>query len=166
LSRNKNRIAVYPGTFDPVTNGHLDIMERSLKMFDTLIVAVAHNPRKNPVFSVTERMDFIEEAAKGWKNLRVDHFENLLTDYMKSVQGDVIIRGLRAFSDYEFELQMGLMNRVLAPSIETIFMIPNEEYSFVSSRFIKEIVQLKGNVKGLVPDVVERLLRKKLAGKN
>ncbi|MBI5184487.1 MAG: pantetheine-phosphate adenylyltransferase [Nitrospinae bacterium] len=157
----KKRVAVYPGTFDPVTNGHLDIMRRSLKMFDKLIVAVAHNPGKDPVFSVEERVALIKKATKGWENLQVDHFGNLLTDYMKSVDGRVIVRGLRAVTDYEFELQMGLMNRALDPSIETIFLIPSEVYSFLSSRIIKEIARLKGNVKGMVPEAVESLLKRK-----
>lgn len=159
-TKNK-RIAVYPGTFDPVTNGHLDIIKRGLKMFDTLIVAVAHNPGKAPTFTVAERMELIREATRNLRNIRVDQFQNLLTDYMRSVGGGVIIRGLRAVTDYEFELQMGLMNRALDPSVETIFVIPSEEYSFLSSRLIKEIVQLKGSVKGLVPRGVEPLLKKK-----
>lgn len=162
MASRKKKIAVYPGTFDPVTNGHLDIIKRSLNLFDCVIVAVAHNPGKNPAFPVDERMEFIRKAARGWKNLKVDSFDNLLTNYMKSVKGDVIVRGLRAVTDYDYELQMGLMNRTLDPSIETIFMIPSEEYSFLSSRLIKEIVQLKGSVKGLVPKAVEVQLRKKL----
>jgi pantetheine-phosphate adenylyltransferase len=161
LARIKERIAVYPGTFDPVTNGHLDIIRRSLNMFDKLIVAVAHNPGKNPVFSVEERVGLINSATKEWKNIQVDHFGNLLTDYMKSVKSKVIVRGLRAVTDYEFELQMGLMNRALDPSIETIFLIPSEVYSFLSSRIIKEIARLNGNIKGMVPEAVESLLKKK-----
>lgn len=163
MARIKERIAVYPGTFDPVTNGHLDIIRRSLNMFDKLIVAVAHNPGKDPVFSVEERVGLINSATKEWKNIQVDHFGNLLTDYMKSVKSKVIVRGLRAVTDYEFELQMGLMNRALDPSIETIFLIPSEVYSFLSSRIIKEIARLNGNIKGMVPEAVELLLRKKMA---
>lgn len=160
----KKRIAVYPGTFDPVTNGHLDIMKRSLNMFDSLIVAVAHNPAKKPIFSVEERVEMIQRATKGWRGLRVDNFGALLIDYVKSVKGKVIIRGLRAVTDFESELQMGLMNRTLDSSIETIFLIPSEEYSYVSSRIIKEIAQFNGNIKGLVPQAVEGPLKKKLTG--
>ncbi len=166
MPQKKKRIAVYPGTFDPVTNGHLDIMKRSLKMFDKLIVAVAHNPDKNPVFSVAERMKLIRKATVRWNALHVDHFGNLLIDYMRSVKSGVIIRGLRAVTDYEFELQMGLMNRTLDPSIETIFLIPSEEYSFLSSRLIKEIARFKGNIEGLVPKAVIDPLQEKLIKKS
>ena len=157
----QKKIAVYPGTFDAITNGHLDIMKRSLKMFDTLIVAVAHNPDKSPTFPIEKRMEFIRKATEGWENIKVDQFENLLTDYMKTVGGGVIVRGLRAITDYEHELQMGLMNRALDPTIETIFMIPSLEYSFLSSRLIKEIAHLQGNIKGLVPEAVAPFLKKK-----
>ncbi len=160
----QKKIAVYPGTFDPVTNGHLDIMKRSLKMFDKLIVAVAHNPDKKPAFSIERRMEFIQKSTVGWENIKVDHFENLLTDYMKTVEGGVIVRGLRAVTDYEYELQMGLMNRTLDPSIETIFMIPSLDYSFLSSRLIKEIAHLRGDVKGLVPESVLPFLQKERVG--
>lgn len=157
----KRKIAIYPGTFDPVTNGHIDIMKRALTLFDKLIVAVAHNPQKNPIFTVEQRADFIRKSTTELENLEVDSFGNLLTDYAKNRGASAIIKGLRAVSDFDFELQMGLMNRTLNKSLETIFMIPSEEYSFLSSKIIKEIASLQGEVKNFVPPSVLKGLKEK-----
>ena len=161
----KKTIAIYPGTFDPVTNGHIDIIKRALTLFDRVIVAVAHNPKKDPFFTVKERTDFIKKATRGWKNLEVDSFGNLLTDFAKKKGAKAIIKGLRAISDFDFELQMGLMNRTLDKSLETIFMIPSEEYSFLSSKIIKEIASFHGNIASYVPPAVVKDLKNKFAAK-
>lgn len=153
------RVAIYPGTFDPVTNGHLDIMRRALLLFDRLVVAVALNPKKNPVFSVDERVGFILEATSDLRNIAVYPFSNLLVDFAREHKARAIIKGLRAVSDFEFELQMGLMNRNLDQDIETLFMIPSQEYSFLSSNFVKEIARHGGDVAKLVPKVVAQKLR-------
>lgn len=153
--------AVYPGTFDPVTNGHLDLIKRGLNIFDSLIVAVAHNPFKKPIFSVEERVDFIKESTGGMKGLSVVSFDGLLIDFMKEKRSKIIIKGLRAISDFEYELQLSLMNRKLDSSIETVFMMPSEEYTFLSSKIIKEVASLAGNVSEMVPDVVAKALYKK-----
>ena len=145
------RIAIYPGTFDPVTNGHLDIMSRAVRIFDRLIVAVALNPKKNPLFPQEQRVEFIAEATKGLENLEVARFDCLLTSFAHSKNATVIIKGLRAVSDFEFELQMGLMNRTLDETIETLFMIPSQEHSFLSSNLVKEIASLGGDITNLVP---------------
>ena len=158
----KPRIAIYPGTFDPVTKGHLDIMVRALSLFDTLVVAVALNPKKNPLFALKERVGFIEEALKREKKIKVLPFDNLLIDFAKAQKASVIIKGLRAVSDFEFELQMGLMNRNLNNQIETVFMIPSQEFSFLSSSFVKEIARHGGDIKNLVPKSVSI----KMKGKN
>lgn len=147
----KQRIAIYPGTFDPVTNGHLDIMKRAVKLFDRLVVAVALNPKKNPLFPQEQRVAFIVQATRGIKNLQVVPFNTLLTRFAKSMKASVIIKGLRAVSDFEFELQMGLMNRNLDESLETLFMIPSQEYSFLSSNLVKEIAYHGGDIEKLVP---------------
>ncbi len=157
----KKTIAIYPGTFDPVTNGHVDIIKRALQVFDKLIVAVAHNPQKNPMFTVEERVDFIKNATTGWKDLEIDSFNDLLTNYARKRDANVIIKGLRAISDFDFELQMGLMNRTLDKSLETIFMIPSEEYSFLSSKIIKEIASFHGDVSKHVPSSVAKGLKNK-----
>lgn len=161
----KRRIAVYPGTFDPVSNGHLDLVKRGLRIFDKVIVAVAHNPRKNPIFSIEERVGFIKEAVKGWKDVEVESFGGLLIDYVKKKKADVIIKGLRAVSDFEYELQMSLMNRRLDTHIETVFMMPSEEYSFLSSKILKEVAALNGDVRGMVPTAVVNGLRRKFKKK-
>ena len=158
----KKTIAIYPGTFDPVTNGHVDIIKRALQLFDKLIVAVAHNPQKDPMFTVEERVDFIKNATTGWKNLEIDSFKDLLTNYARKRDANVVIKGLRAISDFDFELQMGLMNRTLDKSLETIFMIPSEEYSFLSSKIIKEIASFHGDVSNHVPSSVAKGLKIKL----
>ena len=152
------RTAIYPGTFDPVTYGHLDIMQRALNLVDRMIVAVAHNPKKNPVFSIDDRVRFIRESVKDLKNIEVHPFSNLLTEFADTHQATVIIKGLRAVSDFEFELQMGLMNRNLNNLLETVFMIPSQEYSFLSSSFVKEIARHGGDVSKMVPkNVIEGL---------
>ena len=156
----KKRIAVYPGTFDPVTNGHIDIIQRAVKLFDKIIVAVALNPRKNPMFSIEQRVDFIDQGLKGLKNVEVLPFSNLLIEFAQSKKVSVIIKGLRAVSDFEYELQMGLMNRNLDEKMETLFMIPSQEFSFLSSNFVKEIARHGGDVHKLVPrSVAKKLIR-------
>ncbi|HAP66464.1 MAG: pantetheine-phosphate adenylyltransferase [Nitrospinae bacterium RIFCSPLOWO2_01_FULL_39_10] len=161
----KKRTAVYPGTFDPVSNGHLDLIKRGLRIFDKLIVAVALNPTKNPLFNIDERVNFIREAVKVWKNVEVEAFDNLLIDYVKKKKADVIIKGLRAVSDFEHELQMSLMNRRLDTHIETVFMMPSEEYSFLSSKVLKEVASLKGDIRGMVPSAVVEGLKRKFKNK-
>lgn len=146
-----NRIAIYPGTFDPVTNGHLDIMRRSVKLFDKLIVAVSLNPKKSPVFSQEKRVKFIAESTQDLKNIEIIPFDCLLTGFTQSNHAAVIIKGLRAISDFEFELQMGLMNRNLDETIETLFMIPSLEFSFLSSNLVKEVANHGGDISKLVP---------------
>ena len=156
----KKRIAVYPGTFDPVTNGHIDITQRAVKLFDKIIVAVALNPRKNPMFPIEQRVDFIHQGLKGLKNVEVLPFSNLLIEFAQSKKAAVIIKGLRAVSDFEYELQMGLMNRNLDEKMETLFMIPSQEFSFLSSNFVKEIARHGGDVRKLVPrSVAKKLIR-------
>jgi len=153
--------AVYPGTFDPVTNGHLDLIQRSGELFDQVIVAVLKNTEKSPLFTVAERVEMLEDAIEGLKNVSVTTFEGLLVDFAQQSQATVIVRGIRAVSDYEYELQMALMNRRLAPRVETVFLMPAETYSYLSSRLVKEISQLGGSVRGLVPSAVEERLRLK-----
>ncbi|MBC8282446.1 MAG: pantetheine-phosphate adenylyltransferase [Nitrospinae bacterium] len=157
----KNRIALYPGTFDPVTLGHIDIMRRALKLFDKLFVAVALNPTKGPLFSLETRVDFIKKATHDLKNIEVIPFDNLLISLAHSKKASVVIKGLRAISDFEFELQMGLMNRTLDENIETLFMIPSQEYSFLSSNLVKETAKHGGDVSKLVPKIVFKELKKK-----
>lgn len=158
----KRVIAIYPGTFDPLTNGHLDLIDRGAKIFDELIVAILRNPEKMPLFSLEERIDMLNENLGRWKNVRVESFEGLLVDYAVSMGAKVVLRGIRAVSDYEYELQMALMNRKLDPRLETIFMMPAEAYSYLSSRLVREIAQLGGSVKGLVPELVEQRLAHKI----
>jgi pantetheine-phosphate adenylyltransferase len=152
-------IAICPGTFDPITNGHIDIVIRSLRIFDEVIVAVATNPKKKPLFDIEKRLYLVRESLKGIERVRVEAFDGLLVEYAKKVGGVAIVRGLRAVSDFEYEMQMALMNRRLDSDIETVFMMPSEEYSFLSSTMIKEVVSFGGSVKGLVPEVVEEALR-------
>ena len=155
--------AIYPGSFDPLTNGHLDIIERSARLFDQLTVAILINPQKVPLFTVEERLEIMREIVQpNFRNVTFDAFHGLLVDYAQKSNAQAIVRGIRAISDYEFEFQMALMNRRLHPDIETVFMMPSESYSYLSSRLVKEVAQLGGSVKGLVPDRVEQLLRKKL----
>ena len=144
-------VGVYPGTFDPITNGHLDLILRGSHIVDRLIVAVLGNEHKKPVFSVEERVEMLQEVVQGIPNVEVDSFDGLLVDYTARQGATVILRGIRAISDYEYELQMALMNRRLAPDIETVFMMAGEAYSFISSRIVKEVIRLGGNIGGLVP---------------
>jgi pantetheine-phosphate adenylyltransferase len=155
------KIAVYPGSFDPITNGHVSIIERALHIFDRLIVTVAVNASKNPLFTIAERQEMIREATREYPGVMVDTFEGLLVDYVAKKKIGVIIRGLRAMSDYESELQMTLMNRKLNRSVETIFMITGLQWFYVSSRLIKEVAAAGGSLKGLVPDVVCARLNEK-----
>jgi pantetheine-phosphate adenylyltransferase len=155
-----NRTAIYPGSFDPLTLGHVDIIERGSALFDKIVVAVLRNLEKSPVFSLEERIEMIREVFKDNPNVEADSFSGLLVDYTKSKGASAIVRGVRAISDFEYEFQMALMNRRLAPSIETVFMTPAEEYSYVSSRLVKEVAELGGSVAGLVPPGVERRLEK------
>ena len=153
--------AVYPGSFDPITNGHLDIIERGLSVFDEVVIAILVNPEKRPLFTVEERVEIIRKAYAGNRRVHVDTFSGLLVDYAVRSGASVIVRGLRAISDFEFEFQMALMNRRLDPRIETVFMMPAESYSYLSSRLVKEVFQLGGSVRDLVPHVVEARLREK-----
>jgi pantetheine-phosphate adenylyltransferase len=159
------KLAVYPGSFDPLTNGHVDIIERGTHLFDKIIVAILVNVEKSPLFSIQERVDIVREVFKGRPNVEVDTFDGLLVDYVAKRKADVIVRGLRAVSDYETEFQMALMNRRLNPDIETVFMMPAEQYTYISSRLIKEVFSLGGRVRGLVPEIVESRLREKQGGR-
>ena len=156
------RTAIYPGSFDPLTNGHLDVVQRAAKLFDHVIVAVAKNEGKNPLFTLEERVELVRRAVKPHRNVKVDSFEGLLVDYVVANKARCIVRGLRAISDFEFEFQLALMNRKLNENVETIFMMPKDTYTFLSSRIVKEIARLGGNIKPFVPDVVEKALKKKL----
>ena len=161
----KHVIAIYPGSFDPPTNGHLDLIQRGSKIFEQLIVGILRNPEKEPaLFSLAERRAMLEELTRPYKNVRVDTFGGLLVDYAMRVGARALLRGIRAISDYEYELQMALMNRKLDPRLETVFMMPAEAYSYVSSRLVKEIVHLGGSVHGLIPDLVEEKLQQKING--
>ena len=155
-------IAIYPGSFDPITNGHLDLVQRGARMFDTLIVAILRHDSKLPLFSVEERMEMLREVVHPYANVEVDCFDGLLVDYASERSANVLLRGIRAISDYEYELQMALMNRRLRPEIETVLMIANEAYSFISSRLVKEVFGLGGNIAGLVPPSVEARLHSRM----
>jgi len=155
-------IAIYPGSFDPPTNGHLDLIQRGSKIFEELVVAILRNPEKSPMFSVAERTQMLRELTAELSNVRIDMFDGLMVEYAKSIDAMCVLRGIRAISDYEYELQMALMNRKLEPTLETVFMMPADKYSYVSSRLVREVAQAGGPVKGLVPEVVEQKLREKL----
>ncbi len=155
-------IAICPGSFDPVTNGHLDLIERAAKIFDKLIVSVLRNQEKEPLFDVSERLEMLREVMRPYANVEVDSFAGLLMEYARQKQARVILRGIRAVSDYEYELQMALMNRKLEPQVETVFMLPGEAYSYLSSRLVREVARLGGSLKGLVPAIVEERLRGKI----
>lgn len=155
------RLGIYPGTFDPVTNGHLDLVKRGLMIFDELIIAVSPSPKKNPLFSLEDRLSLIEVSVREYRGVRVEAFNGLLVDYVHERGGIAIIRGLRAVSDFEYELQMALMNRRLAGDLETVFMMPSQEFSYLTSTIVKEAASLGGSVTGLVPEVVEKALKDK-----
>ena len=157
------RRAIYPGSFDPVTNGHVDVVERARKLFDEVIVAVAQNDEKQPLFPLPERLDLLQQTVGKMENVRIAQFHGLLVDFAAAQEASAVIRGLRAVSDFEFEFQMALMNRKLESSVETIFLMPKEEYTYLSSRLVKEIARLGGDVSKFVPDVVTKALREKFA---
>ena len=155
--------AVYPGMFDPIHNGHVDLIQRSLRIFDELIVAVVTNPTKEALFPAKVRLEMIDEATAGLSNLRITSFDGLLIDLVARERADVIVRGIRAVSDFEYEFQMALMNRKLRDSVETVFMIPHERYTYISSRLIKEVATLGASVAGLVPPLVEKRLAERFS---
>lgn len=158
--------AIYPGSFDPITNGHLDLIQRGSAMFDKLIVSILRNDEKQALFSVAERIEMLKEVVGGFSNVEVASFDGLLVDYAAECGASVILRGIRAVSDYEYELQMALMNRRLRPEIETVFLMAGEAHSFISSRLVKEVIGLGGNIAGLVPPSVEGRLKRRLLGEN
>ncbi len=157
------RIGICPGSFDPLTNGHLDVIQRATKLFDRVIVAVASNDSKQPLFSLEERLDLARKAVERWPAVKVDSFDSLLVDYVERVGAQAVVRGLRAVSDFEFEFQLALMNRRLNERIETIFMMPKDTYTYLSSRMIKEIARLGGDVSAFVPDHVRQALIRRLS---
>ena len=156
-------LAIYPGSFDPITNGHLDLIERGSQIFNRLIVAVLTNLEKNPLFTVPERVEMLQEATHGILNVSVDTFSGLLVDYARQNQAKVILRGIRAFTDYEYEMQMALMNRKLEPELETVFLMPALAYTYLSSRLVREVFHLGGSVDGLVPALVRERLHQKVS---
>lgn len=158
----KKVIAIYPGSFDPPTNGHLDLIARGSQIFDELIVAVLRNAEKSPLFSLAERRLMLEALTERFKNVQVDTFDGLTVDYATKMGASAVLRGIRAISDYEYELQMALMNRKLRPDLETVFMMPAEQYSYLSSKLVREVAQLGGSIKDLVPELVEQRLKEKL----
>ncbi len=155
-------VALYPGSFDPITNGHLDLIQRGARLFDKLIVSILRNERKEPLFSVEERAVMLREVVADYPNVEVGSFDGLLVDYATSRSATVVLRGIRAISDYEYELQMALMNRRLRPEVETVFLMANEAYSFISSRLVKEVFSLGGNIAGLAPPLVEARMRERI----
>ncbi|HXN07744.1 MAG TPA: pantetheine-phosphate adenylyltransferase [Nitrospiria bacterium] len=160
------RRAVYPGTFDPITNGHVDLVKRSLALFEEVIVAIAPSPHKNPLFEVQERLEMIRESLSGFQGVEVEVFEGLLVEYVHEKKAIAVIRGLRAVSDFEYELQMALMNRKLDADIETVFLMPSEEYSYLTSTIIKAVSSYRGDVRDLVPPIVWKFLQKKFRNKS
>ena len=161
MSSPTPRVAIYPGSFDPLTNGHVDIIERGARIFDAIIVAILANVEKTPLFSENERIAIIRDVFKGRQNVQVEAFSGLLVEYAQHKKATVLVRGLRAVSDFEYEFQMALMNRHLAPGLETVFMMPDEKYTYISSRLIKEVFTLGGEITSLVPPLVEEKLRDK-----
>jgi pantetheine-phosphate adenylyltransferase len=159
------KIAIYPGSFDPITNGHLDILERAMKLFDKVIITIARNSAKNPLFSEKERLAMIKEAVKDLEGVEVDSFEGLLVEYARKKKATAVVRGLRAISDFEYELQMALMNRRLNEQLVTVFLMPNEKYTYLNSSIVREIARHQGDVKDFVPQHVYRKLMVKLASR-
>jgi len=160
-----NKIAVYPGSFDPITNGHVDIIKRGLRVFDELIVLIAYNPNKKTIFSLEERVEMIREVIRDFKNVRVDSFDGLLVEYVKVAGANVILRGLRALSDFEYEFQLALINRRLNRDVETVFLMTGYKWFYTSSTIINEAASLGGSVKGLVPEIVNQKLLEKYSSK-
>jgi pantetheine-phosphate adenylyltransferase len=158
-----SKLAIYPGSFDPVTNGHLDLIERASKLFGRVVVTVARNAEKAPMFTLQERVEMLHEVTQPFPNVEVDTFDGLLVEYARKLGARVLVRGIRAVSDYEYELQMALMNRRLEPQLETVFMLPAVEYSYLSSHLVRELAVLGGSLTGLVPPAVEQRLRIKVA---
>lgn len=156
------RIAVYPGSFDPVTNGHLDIIIRAADKFDKLVVAVLRNSSKHPTFTVEERMDMLRRVTAAYPQVEIDTFDGLLVDYLHQKQAGIIVKGLRAMSDFEYEFQMALMNKKLAPDVETLFMVTSDKYSFLSSSIVRELASYNGSLEGLVPEMLESEIRRKI----
>lgn len=156
-----SRVAVYPGSFDPITNGHLSLLRRGLQIFDKIIVAIAVNPNKKPLFTLEERMDILRAVLKDYSRVEIDHFQGLLVDYVQQKETNIILRGLRALSDFEYEFQMALMNRKLSRKVQTVFMMTDYQWFYISSTIIKEAASLGGNIEGLVPEIVYQKLREK-----
>ena len=163
-SQPRRLVAIYPGSFDPITNGHLDVIERASRLVDRLIISVLRNERKQPLFSVQDRIEMVSEVVASYTNVEVDFFEGLLVNHAKDHGATLIIRGIRAISDYEYELQMALMNRRLRPEIETMFLMAGEAHSFISSHLVKEVIRLGGDISDLVPQAVETRLKDRLLG--
>ena len=160
------KVAIYPGSFDPVTNGHIDIVERGLTLFDKLIVSILHNPKKEYLFPLEERLEMLKDCLKKFKGVEIDSFDGLLVDYAASRKADAILRGLRAMSDFEYEFQMALMNRRLNREVQTVFLMTGLRWIFTSSSIIKEAVQFGGNINGMVPTLVQKKLKQKLVRKH
>src|SRR5580692_6099187 len=166
MQKHEKVVAIYPGSFDPITSGHLDVIERGARLCDRLVVAILRNEAKAPLFEVEERMQMLREVVAPYKNVEVDSFDGLLAHYALKKGARVILRGIRAISDYEYELQMALMNRRLQPELETVFLLAAEQYSFISSKMVKEVYRLGGNINGLVPPTIEKRLRNRLSAQN
>jgi len=164
--KSSSVVAIYPGSFDPITNGHLDLIQRGSRLFGRLIVSILRNETKSPLFSVKERTEMLREVVPDYPNVEVDSFDGLLVDYAAARGAQVLLRGIRAISDYEYELQTALMNRRLRPGLETVFLLSNEAYSFISSRLVKEVFGLGGSISGLVPPSVEARLQRRLSKNN
>jgi len=156
-----SRCAIYPGSFDPVTNGHLSLLRRGLQIFDKIIVAIAVNPEKKPLFTLEERLDMLQQVLKDYSRVQIDHFQGLLVDYVERQGANIVLRGLRALSDFEYEFQLALMNRKLNRKVQTVFMMTDYKWFYISSTIIKEAAALNGNINGLVPEIVNQRLKEK-----